>query len=114
MRLPLPVAAALLAALLLAGCSAAEPKSDEDDVIVLSPPSSDGPGHTHANGVKASGDGTRFSAAGYSLVDVRLPRYSGQPGDLSFRIVDQHGRPLRKYVVEQTKQLHLYVVRNDL
>lgn len=105
--------AALLATLVLAGCSADEPRSD-DDVIVLSPPSQGAPGHTHPDGERVTGDGTRSSAAGLSLVDVRLPRYSGQPGDLSFRIVDRQGRPLRKYVVEQTKRLHLYVVRDDL
>ncbi len=113
MRLRPPVAAVLVAALALTGCSDDEPAPD-DDAIVLSPPSAGASGHTHANGEQVTGDGTRFSAAGYSLADVRLPRYSGQPGDLSFRIVDRDGQPLRKYVVEQTKQLHLYVVRNDL
>ncbi len=113
MTLLRPVALVLVAVLLVAGCSDDEPPRD-DDVIVLSPPSDGAPGHTHPEGEKVTGDGTRFSAAGLSLVDVRLPRYSGQPGDLSFRIVDREGRPLRKYVAEQTKLLHLYVVRNDL
>ncbi len=107
------VAAALVAALALAGCSDDEPTPD-DEVIVLSPPSAGSSGHAHPDGDEATGDGTRFSAGGLSLVDVRLPRFSGQPGDLSFRIVDRQGRPLRKYVMEQTKRLHLYVVRNDL
>lgn len=106
----------LAAALVLAGCSDDEPERD-DDVTVLSPPSSSGEGHTHASGAEAEtavGDGTQPSAGGYSLVDVRLPRRSGEPGDLTFRIVDRHGRPVREYVEEQTKLLHLYVVRNDL
>jgi hypothetical protein len=104
----------LAAALTLTGCSDDEP-APEEDTIVLSPPSGDGTGHTHGpNGDLPTGDGTSFSAGGFSLVDVRLPRRAGQPGELSFRIVDRDGRPLRKYVVEQTKDLHAYVVRNDL
>lgn len=110
------VAAALAACLLLAGCSDDEPKRD-DDVIVLSPPSSGANGHTHGPGAEAEtvvGDGTSPSAGGYSLVDVHLPRTSGRPGDLTFRVEDRQGRPVREYVEEQTKLLHLYVVRSDL
>lgn len=104
----------LSGALLLAGCSDDEP-APEEETIVLSPPSGDGGGHTHGpDGDVPAGDGTSYSAGGYSLVDVRLPGRAGQPGELSFRIVDGEGRPLRKYVVEQTKDLHAYVVRNDL
>ena len=107
-------AAVLVAALALAGCTDDEPKGD-DDVTVLSPPSPGAPGHTHGpGGEQVVGDGTRFSAGGYSLVDVQLPRFSGQPGNLSFRVLDRRGRPVRDYVEEQTKLLHLYVVRNDL
>jgi len=106
--------ATLLAGVLLAGCSDDEP-APQDDVLVLSPPSDGGTGHTHApGGETVTGDGTRFTAAGYSLVDVRLPQRVGRPGEMSFRIVDDEGRPLRQYVEEQTKLLHLYVVRNDL
>jgi hypothetical protein len=108
-----PLAVALVAALTLAACSDDEPERD-DDVIVLSP-AEPGAGHTHGPGAESViGDGTSASAGGYSLVDVRLPRFSGQPGDLSFRILDRSGRPVRDYVEEQTKPLHMYVVRNDL
>jgi hypothetical protein len=108
-----PLAVALVAALALAGCSADEPERD-DDTIVLSP-AEPGAGHTHAPGAESViGDGTSASAGGYSLADVRLPRFSSQPGDLSFRILDRSGRPVRDYVEEQTKPLHMYVVRNDL
>jgi len=110
---PRPVAVALVAALTLGGCNDDEPERD-DDVIVLSP-AEPGAGHTHGPGTESViGDGTRASAGGYSLADVRLPRFSGQPGDLSFRILDRSGRPVRDYVEEQTKPLHMYVVRNDL
>ena len=108
------VAATLAAALVLAGCSDDAPERDHD-VLVLTP-ASPGADHTHGGegAASAAGGGTRDSAGGYSLVDVRLPRETGQPGDLTFRIVDGRGRPLREYVEEQTKLLHLYVVRDDL
>ena len=110
-----PVALALLAALALGACSDDEPAPRDDDVLVLTPESGDGTGHTHGpEGEQVSGDGTRFSAAGLSLVDVRLPQRAGVPGDMTFRIVDDRGRPLTQYIEEQTKLLHLYVVRNDL
>ena len=112
--MPRTVLTALLAVLALLGaCSKDEPERDED-VIVLSPPSA-GEGHAHGPGVATVvGDGTRSSAGGFSLVDVRLPDRTGQPGELSFRIVDRSGRPVRDFVEEQTKLLHLYVVSEDL
>lgn len=108
--------AALAAALvLLTSCGGDddEPPGDPDRVVLA--PEAPGDGHTHAvDGAGATvGDGTSSSVAGYTLTDVRLPR-PGEPGDLSFRILDASGEPLLSYAEEQTKLLHLYVVRNDL
>jgi hypothetical protein len=104
-----------VAAALLSACSGDDESERDEEPIVLSPPSSGGGHHDHgAGGDTVTGDGTRSRVAGFSLVDVRLPRRPGQPGDLSFRIVDRRGQPVREYVEELTKRLHLYVVREDL
>jgi hypothetical protein len=97
-----------------AGCSSDEPPVDPERIVLA--PAEDGDGHTHAPGETDAapvGDGTGTVAGGYELVDVRLPAEPGS-GDLSFRILDERGEPLTDYVEEQTKLLHLYVVRTDL
>lgn len=112
---------ALLAAgalsLSAAACGGDEPAAEPDpDRIVLNPPS-DGAGHTHAPGESDAapiGDGTTTSAGGYRLSDVRLPRGTDGPGDLSFRILDRDGQPVTDLTEVQTKLVHLYVVRTDL
>lgn len=108
--LPLALALGLLAA-----CSGAdEPRRDPDRVVLE--PAEPGAGHTHGPGGETAtiGDGTAPTAGGYSLADLRLPQRAGEPGVLSFRILDRDGEPLTRYTEEQTKRLHLYVVRNDL
>lgn len=105
-----------MVALALGGCSGDDETPPADDDRVVLEPAAPGEGHTHAPGAQPAtvGDGTTAAAGGYRLVDVRLPTYTGQPGPMSFRIVDPSGRPLTKYTEEQTKLLHLYVVREDL
>ncbi|HYH35461.1 MAG TPA: hypothetical protein VD814_09955 [Nocardioides sp.] len=100
-RLVPPVLALLLA---LAACSA-------------EPATTGTPGHTHAGGAHVSlpvGDGTRSSEVGYTLADVDLPDRAGVVGEVSFRIDGFQGTPVTDYLEEQTKDLHLYVVREDL
>ena len=73
-------------------------------------------GHTHAGGAAVSllvGDGRDASRAGYRLAGVRVPARAGEAGEVSFRIL-YDGRPVRRYLTEQTKDLHLYLVRRDL
>ncbi len=107
----------LLAAVVLAAsaaCGSDEPAPDPDRIMLT--PLEDG-GHTHAAGQSDAtpvGDGTRPEAGGYRLVDVRLPRRADAPGELSFRILGPDGAPVTDYTEEQTKLLHLYVVRTDL
>lgn len=106
----LPVAVLLAA---LTACTAGGDGGDGDD---QSP--AGGAGHTHApgddHGLPPNGDGTEASLAGYSITDVSLPRRAGEPGEVSFVIEDYDGTPLTRYITEQTKDLHLYVVRSDL
>lgn len=105
---------ALLTVPLVAGCSEDEPVADPDRLVLT--PAEDGAGHTHAPGesdAQPIGDGTTAAAGGYRMVDVTLPRRADGPGDISFRILDRAGAPVTDYVEEQTKLLHLYVVRSD-
>ncbi|UMG93158.1 hypothetical protein [Nocardioides sp. TF02-7] len=48
------------------------------------------------------------------MAGVRLTGSAGGTGEVSFRILDRAGDPVTAYVLEQTKPLHLYVVRTDL
>lgn len=119
MRRPTTALSALapaLAALLLAGCasSADEPATQplaEPTVTVTPRVAEPGEAHSHGEGI---GDGSTDAAGGYRMVDLRVPRFSGSPGELSFRVLDAGGEPLRDYTEQQTKALHLYVVREDL
>jgi hypothetical protein len=58
-------------------------------------------------------DGTTATAGGYTLGDVSLPASAGTPGKVSFTVT-KGGDPVTDYIEEQTKDLHLYVVRDDL
>lgn len=106
------LAAAVAALLLAAGCSSdPDPSVPTDpDRVVLSPPDPDAPAHTHETVI---GDGTTADAGGFSLTALTFPERVGL-GELSFRIEDSSGAPVTDYVEEQTKLLHLYVVRDDL
>ncbi len=98
-RLFLPLLAGLL--LLVTGCTEA-PQT---------------PGHSHAGGISVSlpvGDGTEQELVGYTLTDVELPERAGVTGEVRFRIETHTGEPLTDYVEELTKDLHLYVVNEDL
>jgi hypothetical protein len=60
------------------------------------------------------GDGTRVSEVGYSLGGLQVREQRSGLGELRFRIEDHDGEPVTDYVEEQTKELHLYVVDDDL
>ncbi len=112
MRTPTGLAAALLVPLLLTACSAGDDVRVADpDRVVLTPPSDGAVPHTHTTTV---GDGTTADAGGYRMVNLTFPQKSRIPSDLSFQIEDSYGKPVTDYVEEQTKLLHLYVVRDDL
>lgn len=106
LRRVLPLALPLaLGTALLAGCS-----SDDDGRVDA--------GHTHAPGQGHTsltvGDGTRGSEVGYSLAALEVRERADGIGELSFRIDDYDGEPVTDYVEELTKELHLYVVNDDL
>ncbi len=107
----LPLVAA--GALLLGACSSDESGADPDRLVLNPPPA----GHTHPPGEgdpATVGDGTRASAGGYRLADLQVPRQTDGPGELSFRILGPDGEPVAGYESQQTKLMHLYVVRSDL
>ncbi|MGH3353069.1 MAG: hypothetical protein ACRDPS_20570 [Nocardioides sp.] len=58
-------------------------------------------------------DGTTATAGGYALGDLSLPAEAGEPGKVSFTIT-KGSDPVTDYIEEQTKDIHVYVVRDDL
>lgn len=75
--------------------------------------SDDGHGDDNHGDHAMMGDGLASEAGGYRIDDVRLPAAS-EPGEVSFRILDEDDEPLSDYEITQTKPLHQYVVRTDL
>jgi hypothetical protein len=94
----------------LAACSADEPSGDGSRITLT--PAKDGGSGAQPVG-NPVGDGTTAEVEGYRMSDVTLPGADGT-GDVAFRILDPSGAPLLTYTEEQTKLLHLYVVRDDL
>ncbi|GAA5154339.1 hypothetical protein GCM10023340_37750 [Nocardioides marinquilinus] len=110
LRRPLvALAAAVAAVVLLAGCGGDDPSEPVDPGREVLAPAPDGAQHTHLTFV---GDGTTADAGGYRIADLVVPAQVGTPGRLAFRILDSRGQPVVDYVEEQTKLLHLYVVRD--
>ncbi|MGA8257639.1 MAG: hypothetical protein WB767_13775 [Nocardioides sp.] len=98
--------------LLLGSCSIGDVDPPSDPGRVVLTPAADGAApHTHATTI---GDGTTPDAGGYRLTGLSFPQKSRVPGNLSFRIEDSYGDVVTDFQEEQTKLLHLYVVRDDL
>jgi hypothetical protein len=59
-------------------------------------------------------DGTSATSGGYvlHLADTRIE--PGKPSELHFTITGPGKLPVTRYEVDQTKKLHLYVIRTDL
>ena len=98
------LAAAVLAPFALAGCSA----TADSEVAA---------GHSHVGGAMVSmavGDGTTSTEVGYSLDGLQVREQPDGIGEVRFRIDDFEGEPVTDYVEELTKELHLYVVNDDL
>lgn len=98
----------LLCALALSAC---------DDNAAPTPRAEPAPGHDHATHSHVSlaiGDGTSAKEVGYTLRGLRLPSKVGTPGTLRFVVDSFQGRPQTRFLKEQTKLMHVYVVRKDL
>ena len=65
-----------------------------------------------AGGAQAAG--VASAQHGLRLVAERKRFPAGRPGSLRFRILDSAGEPVRDFDVEQTKRMHVIVVRRDL
>lgn len=103
---------------LAAGCSDADPAGTAGPDRIVLTPAAPGEGHTHAPGQEHAaagplGDGTTEVAGGYRLDATSIAGPASSPRRLGFRILGPDG-PVTEYEEEQTKLLHLYVVRTDL
>ncbi|PVG81907.1 hypothetical protein DDE18_14440 [Nocardioides gansuensis] len=114
---PRSLVLALVVLAALAGCDA-DPSGQAGSPSGQSPADGEATPHTHGSGQEhvslLVGDGTRAYEVGYTLRDVSLPRKAGAPGEVRFRVTGPDDRPVTAYIPEQTKDLHLYVVRSDL
>ena len=100
---------AVVLGLLPAGCTS--PSADEV-------PADEVPAdHSHPDGGRAAlpvGDGTSVSEVGYTLSGVQVLEQPGRLRQVRFRIETDRGEPVTDFRVEQTKELHLYVVNEEL
>ena len=112
-RLGLPTAL-LAAALLTAGCagsSAGNPNGSS--AMSATSPDSSMTGMTGMAGTTTD-TGTTASSGGYTLKLATATAKPATPTTLTFTIDGPDGMPVTDYVVDQTKKLHLYLIRTDL
>ncbi|MBN8866527.1 MAG: hypothetical protein J0H98_03135 [Solirubrobacterales bacterium] len=57
--------------------------------------------------------GLSMEQDGYTLSPVESPVKAGEPGELSFRVLDPEGRPFTDFSESHEKELHLIIVRSD-
>ncbi|WP_067836336.1 hypothetical protein [Nocardia lijiangensis] len=90
---------------------------------VLGPEPTDAPAHdTHATGPATDGGpgaeelpgGLLVTSDGYTLSLDTTQTTAGPNAPLRFRILDQQGAPVTRYVRSHDKDLHLIVVRRDM
>ncbi|MGH3647973.1 MAG: hypothetical protein ACRDTM_12460 [Micromonosporaceae bacterium] len=71
------------------------------------------PGGHHA-GSQDTGHGLTDTRHGYRLAGLAGPSRPGEKATLSFHIASPGGKPQTRFRIEQTKKIHVYVVRKDL
>jgi hypothetical protein len=109
----------------LAGCGG----GSHDDAVTASSSTTTGgsmanmPGMTGMSGSGSmaamnmgamDGDGSKATVDGYSLVKLTNPKTAGKAGQITFVINGPTGQAQTDFTLQQTKLLHLYVVRDDL
>jgi hypothetical protein len=74
----------------------------------------EGGGHS-AHASSTAPTGLAVADQGYRLELIGSNRFAvGDPGTLSFRVLDERGAPVRDFETEHGARLHLIVVRRDL
>jgi hypothetical protein len=79
----------------------------------------DMPGMNHGamagmNMMAFEGDGLKKTVDGYTFSQLTNTARVGKPGELSFVIDNPKHQPQKDFTLQQTKLLHLYLVRDDL
>ena len=117
------VAVAALSVLSLSACGGSHHSGGDAVTAADSPtsgamdPNMPGMNHTGMAGMTMpmnDGDGLSATQDGYTLTSLKAPKTAGEAGTLSFAIKGPTGKPHTEFTLQQTKLLHLYVVRKDL
>jgi hypothetical protein len=120
------VAVAALSVLSLSACGGSHHSGADSAVTAADSPTANSQGmdpnmpgmnHTGMAGMTMpvnDGDGLSATKDGYTLISLKAPKTAGEAGTLSFAIKGPSGRPHTEFTLQQTKLLHLYVVRKDL
>ncbi|MFK4729462.1 hypothetical protein ROT00_07235 [Agromyces mediolanus] len=58
-------------------------------------------------------NGVSIDAGGFLLAQLSAPRAVGEPGELSFQVLDASGDPVTDYTTSHERELHTIVVRSD-
>jgi hypothetical protein len=61
-----------------------------------------------------TGDGLTAEASGFRFAPVESSLPTGQPASLQFRILGGDDKPVTAFEPDQTKLMHLYLIRSDL
>ena len=100
------------------GRSSSSPHSTHGSAMTTASPHASMSGMDGMNGMSgmtATVDtGTFASSGGYALTLATPTAGPNSPTTLAFRILGPDGTPVIDYVVDQTKKLHLYLIRTDL
>ena len=112
----------LAAAIVTAGCGASSSGASSSKSTGESPTTTATP-DPHASmtgmpgmpGMTATTDtGTTATSGGYMLDLATTAARPDKPATIMFTIQGPDGKPVTDYVIDQTKKLHLYLIRKDL
>ncbi len=121
------LATAAFAAAAIAGCGSSSTTTTTDHASGsmagdgMSTTTTTHAGHATADGTMQGmtplvpgADGTSATAAGLTLRPATTTMVAGKDGTLAFKVVDAKGMAVTRFERDQTKLLHLIVVREDL